>query len=196
MPFLECLWSAGGDVVREGKCGLSSDAAARSMDFLVSLGSNGLAAWDTLGNEARALEKFRRGEVAMTVTSSAAISPLGNAPFEVGVAPVSGETGPVSCWSNDVLVVFARKSGAGTTAIASLLDALTASPSMVEHMRRMGSVPVRVSVRKKVELGSGLAEAAGVARGTPLITSWNPVEIELNRYVNRALRWGTEQSTR
>lgn len=196
MPFLESFWSAGGEVVREGTCGLSSDEAVRALEFLVSLGVDGLATWDCLSNEARALDKFRRGELALTVASSFATSTLTNAPFDVGVAPVPGETGPISSWSNDALVVFARGSGAGAAELAAFFDALTASPPMIAQMSRIGSVPIRESIRMKVEVSDGLALAVGVARGTPLTTSWNAVEVELNRHLNRALRWAAEQPAR
>lgn len=196
MPFLESLWSAGGEVVREGSSGLFSDEAVRALEFLVSLGVDGLAAWDLLNDEARALEKFRRGEIALTVVSSFTTSTLTDAPFDIGVAPVPGETDPISCWSNDALVVFARESGAGAAELAAFFDALTASPPWIAQMSRIGSVPIRESVRKKVEVSGGLALAVGVARGTPLIASWNAVEVELNRNLNRALRWAATRRAR
>jgi ABC-type glycerol-3-phosphate transport system substrate-binding protein len=188
-PFLPALWSAGGDVVRSGRCRLTESVALDSVRFVLSLREEGLADPRVLGDPDRAFALFLRGDVAMTVASSAEFSRRADAGFRVQLAPIPGKTGPISVLSDDAIVVFAETGGRKGEAVARVLDALTGTMVMGRDAATSGSVPVRKSVAEEVSAAGGLSTAYNCARYTPLIGSWGAIESELARYLHLAFLW-------
>ncbi|MFA6242674.1 MAG: extracellular solute-binding protein, partial [Candidatus Hydrogenedentales bacterium] len=76
LPFLESLWSAGGDVYRDGHSALNEPAAIETMNFLWSLRNGGIASPGKFGRGDAAMSSFSTGRIAMTVASSAWLAQL------------------------------------------------------------------------------------------------------------------------
>jgi ABC-type glycerol-3-phosphate transport system substrate-binding protein len=188
LPFLDTLWSAGGDVCNRQSCLLTSAAAQEALDFVLALRRDGLAHPQGLGYPMNALELFLVGKVAMTVASSEYLARAGRAAFSVGIAPVPGKAGPVAMQSDNVIVVFARYAAAKSAAIASVLDFLT-GPDFAGP----GSVPMRRTIAKASPPTPGLAMAYEHSRNTPLVAPWGSIEFELTRYLDLAYRWTDSQ---
>jgi len=193
MPFLEALWSAGGEVYGSGPAGLAAPAASEALTFVLSLRDEGLASPTTLGNPEAALSRFMNGQAAMTVTSSANWPMAQRASFPVGVAPVPGKNGPISQLSDDVLVVFAPHQGDKRPAIMAVLDFLSGDQVQGKDAAAKGSPPVRESVRLRLAQSEGVPDGINraflVARATPPVGIWGAIYFELERYLALAYRW-------
>ncbi|MBX7259421.1 MAG: extracellular solute-binding protein [Candidatus Hydrogenedentes bacterium] len=189
LPFLESLWSAGGDVIRDGHSALAEPAAVETINFLWSLRNGRVALPGTFGRRDASMSWFYEGRIAMTVGNSAG---LAMKTPDVDVAPVPGKNGPVSMRSNDVIVAFAGRAEAKRDAIASVLDLLTGMSVQGQRAVDMGSVPARKSVAANVKVPEGLERAFAVSRATPLLRVWPEVESEVERYVLRGLWWKGE----
>lgn len=189
LPFVESLWSAGGNVCDELASGLDEAPARKALDFVLSLRREGLAYPRVWGDAESAFELFLAGRVAMTVASSRHLSRTRKAPFPVGVAPVPGEGGPISMLSDNAIVVFAKYANAKRAAIAEVLDFLTGPEMQGADALALGSVPVRVSVAKETSVPPELEEAYLHGRNTPLVGPWGAIEYELRRYLDLAYRW-------
>lgn len=193
LPFLETLWSAGGEAYGAGPTGLAAPAASESLTFVLSLRDEGLASPNTLGNPEAAFSRFMNGQAAMTVTSSANWPIAQHASFPVGIAPVPGKNGPVSQLSDDVLVVFAQYPEDKQPAIAAVLDFLSGDQVQGKDAAAKGSPPVRESVRRRLAQSErapdGIERAFSVARATPAIGVWGAIYFELERYLALAYRW-------
>ncbi|MBM3290812.1 MAG: extracellular solute-binding protein, partial [Candidatus Hydrogenedentes bacterium] len=179
-PFLESLWSAGGDVLADGACTLDRAPAHRALDFVLHV---------TRGaprSESAAFTQWAGGRLAMTVASSARLPAAARSGIAFGVAPVPGETGPISRRSDDVVVVFSREQGAGAADIATFLDWLTGPEVMGEHAAEAGSVPLRNSTRTIESRIPGVAAAYAAGRSTPLHADWSAIESELERGIAEA----------
>jgi len=186
-PFLETLWSAGGEVCNEAKCLLGSDAAHESLDFIVSLRTDGLDQPPTLTDSDGAFALFLSRRIAMTVASSENLPYTRNAKFPVAIAPVPGKNGPVSRQSDNVLIVFAKHADAKRDALATILDFLT-GPAIQDHDAiQNGSVPTRKSLAQSDSLPEGLGAAYNVSRNTPLIPAWAAIAYELDTNLGRSL---------
>ena len=193
LPFIEALWSAGGNVCDEIACGLDSREAREALDFVLSLRNDNLAHPRGLGDPERAFELFLAGRVAMTVAGSSRLPRARNAPFPVGVAPVPGKTGPISMMSDNAIVVFARYAQAKRRAIAEALDFLTGPQVQGAAALALGSAPVRASVANKLPVTAGLDQAYLHAANTPLVGPWGAIEFELSRSLYLAYRWRPSQ---
>lgn len=190
LPYLEALWSAGGDVVVKDGSGLSAPAAREALDFILALRDAGLLRPTLYMDEASAMEAFLRGHVAMTVASSAYMPRLSGLPFKAEVAAVPGKSGAVSRYSDNALVVFKKYSKAKAPAIAKVLDYVTGGSVLGPDALRMGSIPVRTSV--DAEAPDGLKTAFASGRFTPLIPAWSEVEYTLERYLRLGLLWSND----
>ncbi len=179
-PFLEALWSTGGDVVQSGTPGLATPEALRALEFVT------LATGGTARSEQVAFQDFLDGVCAMTVASSRYIARANAAGLDYVVAPVPGETGPISRRSNVAVVVFAREMGAPTAAIAAFLDWLTGSEVYTETAAINGNVPIRKSAASVGLVPVGVADAYQSGRNTPLIPQWAGAEIEVERAIAEA----------
>ncbi|MCX5758927.1 MAG: extracellular solute-binding protein [Candidatus Hydrogenedentes bacterium] len=187
LPFLETLWSAGGEVCDATKCLLDSDASHEALDFIVSLRTDGLAHPRALANPSSGLDLFLTGRVAMTVASTEHLSYTRNARFPIGLAPVPGKNGPISQQSDNVLVVFTQHANAKRAAIAAVLDFLT-GPAVQDHDAfQAGSAPTRRSLAKDAPIPEGLQAAFDNSRNTPLIPSWAAIAYELERGIGGCL---------
>lgn len=185
MPFLESLWSAGGDVCDETACLLGTDAAREAVDFVTSLYTDGLAHPRAAGDPLGALGLLLSGHVAMTVASSEYLSRVRNAPFPMGFAPVPGQHGGISQQSDNVLVVFARYARAKQAAIAEVLDFLTGPAVQDPDAFQAGSVPTRKSLATVGKIPEGLEAAYAVSRNAPLVPAWAAIAYELDSGLER-----------
>ncbi len=183
-PFLESLWSAGGEVCTNAASSLTSSEASEALDFIISLRREKLTHPAGALDPGAGTDLFVRGKVAMTVASSELLGQMKRAPFPIGVAPVPGKTNPVSMLSDNAIVVFARYARAKQPAIASLIDFLTGPEAQGE-----GSAPTRESVSKLAAVDPGLDQAFQAGRNTPLVPAWGAIEFELTRYLDLAYRW-------
>ena len=183
-PFLEALWSAGGEVCTDSASSLTSPEAGEAIDFIVSLRRDGLAHPTGMLDPSAGMDLFLRGRVAMTVASSELLGQTKKIAFPAGIAPVPGKTKPISMLSDSAIVVFARYAEAKKPAIANVLDFLTSSDVQGE-----GSAPTRESVAKILTVPAGLDPSFQAARNTPLVSSWASIEFELTRYLDLACRW-------
>jgi ABC-type glycerol-3-phosphate transport system substrate-binding protein len=192
LPFLPLLWSFGGHVFdgdtdfdeqapESPACRLNSPEARKTLDFLISLKSQNLTSLRFLCNENTAFDAFGAGNAAMTVASSRMLPYMEGSPFKVGIAPVPGQNGPTSLFSDSALVVFRRYADEKHDAIVQLLDFLTGPEVQGEAAVAVGSVPVRNSVTAKVP--EGLASAYAVAKGTPLHPALPRIEDALDQYL-------------
>ena len=189
LPFLETLWSAGGDVCDEHAGSLDTVQAREALDFILSLRDDKLAHPRGLGTPEGAFELFLDGRVAMTVASSQNLPRTRNAKFPIGIAPAPGKTGPISMLSDDALVVFAKYAEAKRPAIAAVLDFLTGPDFQGKEAAALGSVPPRAGLAKDVSPPPGLEDAYLHARNTPLVGAWASIEFELTRYLSLAYQW-------
>ncbi|HNR33828.1 MAG TPA: extracellular solute-binding protein [Candidatus Hydrogenedentes bacterium] len=187
LPYLETIWSAGGDICDETRCLLDSEAARESLDFLLSLRTDGLAHPRVLADCGGALALFLSGRLAMTVAGSEYMPQIRNAQFPIGIAPVPGKNGPVSRQSDDVLVVFAKHAHAKRAAIASLLDFLTGPAVQDQEAFQNGSAPTRKSLMKDAPLPEGIDAAYNLSRNTPLVSAWSAIAFELDAGLGRCL---------
>mgnify|MGYP005837677839 CR=1 FL=1 len=179
IPYLESLWSAGGDVYKDGACGLTRPEAIEALRFLVSLRDEGWTHPRAFSDAAAGLELFASGYVGMTAASSEYLPQLGRASFPIGVAPIPGKTAPVSSVSDNAVVVFSRYAEAKRGALAALLDYLTGPNVQGAAAVEIGSAPVRISVAERAARDNGIEDAYACARGTPLIRPWSAIEDEL-----------------
>ena len=192
LPFLPALWSAAGKVCDENRSRLTDPSSLEALEFLLALRNDGLLHPRALGDPEAGFALFLRGDVAMTVGSSAWLPRAETAGFPVGIAPIPGKSGPVSELSDNALVVFAKYAEAKRTAIARVLDLLTGPRIQGEHAVPLGAVPVRQSVAKQTTCPDGLDAAWRHAGSTPLIGPWSAIEAELRRYLERTYRWQGE----
>jgi len=184
MPFLESLWSAGGEVCSNTSSGLTSPAALEAIDFIVSLRQAGLAHPAGMLAPEAGMDLFVRERVAMTVASSEFLGQVKKTAFPVGIAPVPGKAKPVSMLSDNAIVVFARYAEAKKSAISHVADFITGPDAQGE-----GSAPTRESVAKSLRIEAGLDQSFRAGRNTPLVPSWAAIEFELARYLDLAYRW-------
>ena len=192
LPYLEMLWSAGGDVCANGTCSLHSDMAKETLDLLVTLRREKAFALPGLVTSQTGLGLLQGRRVAMTVASSEALPQLAKAPFPVTCSPIPGIHGPVARLSDNIIVVFAHHAIEKADAISKLLDYLTGSETQGAEALQKGSVPVRASVMATLAQNpnaSALDDAFRSARTPPFVFSWNAIEFELNRNLDLALRW-------
>ena len=189
VPFIETLWSAGGEVIDNGAGGLASPQAHEAMDFLLSLRDDGLVCPHGLENSDYAFQLFLAGRVAMTVASSMRLSDIGRAAFPVAVAPVPGRDEPVSMLSDNALVVFGDYATAKAAPIAAVMDFLTGPSMQGSEAVSKGSCPVRVSVTREVAVPDGLADAFRQARPAPLSGASDAIQSEIDLYLGLAYRW-------
>lgn len=189
LPFLPALWSAGGEVVRDGSCALDSAEARRALGFLLALRDEGLMHPQAIENTEYGLALFLRGDVAMTVASSEALGRVRSASFPVGIAAVPGERAPISAGAEYAVVIFARHAAAKREGLVRLVDALTGPEVQGRDAALMGSAPVRLSVAAKADTLPGLDRAYDSMRATPLVPAWGSIEMEMYRYLDRAYRW-------
>jgi multiple sugar transport system substrate-binding protein len=196
-PFLEALWSAGGDVCDEHTCLLNSPQTKEAVDFLLSL-DDCQPPYSTDYNPWPAgITSFPLDSVVMTVASSESLDlvlelvPHGT--VSVGVAPVPGKTGPVSKLSDNAIVVFTRYAEAKRAAITAALDYLT-GPEFRDS-KFAGSVPTRTSVAKRVTSPPGFEEAFHAARNTPLVPSWAAIDDVLLLHLDLANRQRMQPKT-
>lgn len=187
LPYLETIWSAGGDICDETRCFLDSDAARESLDFLLSLRTDGFAHPRVLADAGGAFALFLAGRIAMTVAGSDWLPQARNAPFPAGFAAVPGKNGPVSRQSDDVLVVFSKHASAKRDAIAALLDFLTGPAVQDRDAFQNGSAPTRKSLMKEAPLPEEIGAAYSLSRNTPLIPAWPAVAFELDAGLGRCL---------
>jgi len=187
LPYLETIWSAGGDICDDTRCWLDSDAARESLDFLVSLRTDGLAHPRALADPGGAFALFLSGRVAMTVAGSDCFPHARNAPFPVGCAAVPGKNGPVSRQSDDVLAVFAQHANAKYAAIAALLDFLTGPAIQDGDALRNGSAPTRKSLLQDAPLPDGIDAAYCLSRNAPLVPAWSAIAFELDAGLGQCL---------
>lgn len=183
MPFLETLWSAGGEVCDATRCLLGSDTAREAIDFIVSLKTEGLL----FPHPTDGVELLLRGRTAMTVAGSEYLPCTRGAEFPIGLAPVPGKKGPISRQSDNVLVVFAKRAEGKRAAISAVLDFLTGPAVQDRDALQNGSFPVRRSCGKETAMPEGLEAAYVVSRNTPILPSWAAIEHELDR-LTQALR--------
>jgi multiple sugar transport system substrate-binding protein len=187
MPFIEALWSAGGDVCSENRSGLDSPAALEALEFTLSLRDAKLTHNAFLQDPDAGLRLFLSGDAAMTVASSELLPEVIRASFPVGIAPLPGKNGPISAFSDNALVVFTQNAQAKRESILSLLDFLTRVSA-----RTAGAASVREDIAA-TNTNPGLEQAFGVARNTPLTPSWGAIEFELARGLDLAARWRLEK---
>ncbi|MDZ4858195.1 MAG: extracellular solute-binding protein [Candidatus Hydrogenedentes bacterium] len=180
VPFVEALWSAGGDVINNGRGALDTPAAARALHFVLD------ATADVPRGEDSSFREFTEGKIAMTAASSQRFAQAAKGGFPVGIAPVPGETGPISRRSNDAVVVFARDGGADSAAIAALIEWLTGPSVYSEKAQQTGNVPIRKSITNSDAVQPGFLEAYASGRNTPLVSDWGTIEAEVNRAVAQA----------
>ena len=192
VPYVEMLWSARGDVCTNGACSLNSDAAKEALDLFTGLQRAKAYAQPGLVTQQTGLGLLAARRAAMTVASSEALPQLSKAPFAVACSPIPGKHGPVSRLSDAILVVFAHHAIEKADAISKLLDYLTGAETQGAEALKMGSVPVRTSVRATLTLNPNeatLDDAFCSARTPPFVFSWNAIEFELDRNLDLALRW-------
>ena len=198
LPFLETLWSAGGQVCDEESCKLNTPEAREALDFILSLRDEKLA-HPRVMDAVDGLDLFLAGRVAMTVASSEYLSRVQKASFPVGIGPVPGMTGPISQLSDSALVVFAKDAATKRSAIAAVLDFLTGPSFQGKEALAIGSLPVRTSIaqdlRERQSPDGALTSPAGFeqafsrAKNTPLVGPWGAIEFELARHLDLAFRW-------
>ncbi len=181
LPFLETLWSAGGEVCNATKCLLDSNAAGEALDFIVSLRTDGLVHPRATGDPVSALDLFLAGRVAMTVASTEYLSYTHNVKFPIGLASVPGKSGPISQQSDNVLVVFAQHANAKRAAITAALDFLTGPAIQDRDAFQNGSTPTRNSLATDAPIPEGIETAFDNSRNTPLIPPWAAIAYELMR---------------
>jgi len=186
-PYLEGLWSAGGAVVRDGRCMLQEPAALATLNFLLQLREEGLTRTSLLEDPAYAMRLFETGRTAMTVGSSSHLDQAEELAFPVGVAPVPGKDGPISSLADTALVVFQRHAYPKRHAIEALLGYLSAPQA--HGVDIPGSVPVRKSVDENHSALPQLETAFEHAQAPTLIPPWSNIEFELYRQLGRAFRW-------
>ena len=186
-PFLEALWSTGGDVLHSNRSALNSPEAMRALEFTLER-RGGIP-----GDEEAAFAQYLRGELPMTVAQSNLVVKTRALAFPERLAPVPGETGPISRRSNDALVVFVRGQGACAASLSSFLDWLTGPQVMGERAAHDGSVPIRKSVQAEGALPEGVLDAYVAAKNTPLHPEWGAVEAELALGLAEAYRAVTER---
>lgn len=179
-PFLEALWSADGNVLIDGVCGLDRPEALGALDFVMEVTRG------TLRAEASAFEQWSSGQLAMTVASSSRLPAAKLSEIDFGIAPVPGETGPIARRSNDAVVVFVRDVGASGESIAGFLEWLTGPQVMGESATDVGSVPIRKSLQKFESRIPGVVSAYVSGRNTPLHPDWGGIESELEMAISRA----------
>lgn len=184
LPFVELLWSAGGDVCTNTACTLDSAEAREALDFIVGLRNDRLAHPAGVRDPGAGLDLFLSGKAAMTVASSEFLGQIRKSAFPIGFASVPGKTKPVSMLSDNAIVVFARNAQAKRAAISAVLEFLTGPDAQAE-----GSAPVRESLMKSFAAIPGLDQAFVAARNTPLVPSWGAIEFDLARYLDLAYRW-------
>lgn len=189
VPFIETLWSAGGDVCDAQGCGLNRPEAHEALRFILGLRDARLAHPYALGNPEQAFDLFLMGKVAMTVASSDRLTRAQQAPFPVGVAPIPGKSGPISRLSDSAVVVFGRYAAAKVAAITQVVAFLTGKDLQGAEAALRGSVPVRFDVAPDAAVPPGMTEAYRAARNTPLVGPWGAVEFELGRYLSLAYRF-------
>jgi hypothetical protein len=170
---MEALWSADGDVLVNGKSGLGRPEAIRALNYVLDITRNAVR------SEEAAFQLWVTGQLAMTVASSRHVPAANTAGFAYGLAPVPGETGPISRRSNDAVVVFVREGGADALRIAAFLDWLSGPRVMGERAAADGSVPLRESAREFEALIPEVTEAYMAARNTPLHPEWGAIESEV-----------------
>lgn len=184
LPFMEMFWSAGGEISFEKTSGcLDEEHALDTLRFLLALRTEELMYPRPLSDESAGLELFARGRVAMTVASSRFLPQCKTLPFEISLAPLPGKNGPISRLSDNVLIVFSDYAESKKRPIASLLEFLTGPEVQGASSLELGAVPIRSTMRKEVNIQSGLLEAFAVARSAPLVRPWGMVEDELRRMV-------------
>jgi ABC-type glycerol-3-phosphate transport system substrate-binding protein len=189
LPFIEALWSAGGDICRDGQCGLDAPEAHAALDFILELRNARYAHERAVGNPSGAFDLFLSGGALMTVASSEFLPRVQEARFPVGIAPEPGKSGPISMMSDNAIVVFRRYSEAKHAAIAEALSFLTGPDIQGAQAAARGSMPVRSSVAGQVQAPAGLAEAYACAQSTPLVGAWGAIEFELQRHLSLAYRF-------
>ncbi|MCP4640882.1 MAG: extracellular solute-binding protein [bacterium] len=188
-PYLPALWSAGGAVVDGTTCGLAEPTALETLEYILALRDDGLMHPHTFLDPVTGLSLFLRGDVAMTVASSADVAKMKGATFAWEIAPIPGKEGPVSMLADDVLVAFGEYAEAKQKAIAAAIDQLIGSHILGEAAARRGSVPIRKSVLEEVTTPQPLLAAYDHARCTPLVGPWNEIEGQLMRHLVLAYRY-------
>lgn len=181
-PFMEALWSADGNVLIDGVCGLDRPEAISTLDFVMEVTRR------TLRTEASAFEQWSSGQLAMTVASSSRLPAANSSEVDFGIAPVPGETGPIARRSNDAVVVFARNDGASAESIAEFLEWLTGPQVMGGSAANAGSVPLRKSQQEFESRIPAIASAYISGKNTPLHPDWGGIESELERAIARAFQ--------
>lgn len=189
VPFLELLWSAGGDICEANRARLDAPPARAALDFILGLRDAALLHPRGIAEPASGFALFLSGQVAMTVASSRNAPRLKEVSFATAMAPVPGKLGPVSRQSDAALVVFRRRSRRRLPAVAAALDFLTGPRLQGVSAIELGSSPVRVSVAEAAKAPAGLDAAYRHSRNAPPIPVWAAIESELERCLHLAYRW-------
>lgn len=189
LPYIEALWSAGGEVCELNQSGLTAPPALRTLHFLLELRDTGRTDARMLENSAWAFAAFLNGQAAMTAGSSEWLPRTRDAKFPVGLAPLPGEHGPVSRLGDMAIVVFAEHAPPKREGIVAVLDFLTGPTVQGAEAAARGSMPVRQSVLDTVEVPEGLREAYTAAKAPPFVGVWNAAEYELFGCLALAYRW-------
>ncbi|HQE82814.1 MAG TPA: extracellular solute-binding protein [Candidatus Hydrogenedentes bacterium] len=192
VPFVESLWSAGGRVCELNQSGLTAPAAMRTLEFLLELRDSGRTEARMLQDPAWGFSAFLNGDVAMTVGSSEWLPQTFDVKFPVGMAPVPGESGPVSRLGDMALVVFAKYAPAKRNGIVAVLDFLTGPTVQGTEAAFRGSMPVRQSVADTAEIPAGLREAYAAAQAPPFTGVWSAAEFELWSALELTYRWADQ----
>ena len=192
LPFLEMLWSAGGEVCRNNTCELQSDAAKETMAFFSTLQREKRFVYRGMIPAQTGLALLTNHQAAMTVASSDVWPQLRKAPVPVQCSPIPGKNGPISRLSDNIIVVFSRHAMEKAEAITKLLDYLTGNEVQGMAALEMGSVPVRKSILAICDRSPEalpLDETYRNGKTPSLVFSWNAIESELNRNLDLAFRW-------
>ena len=199
-PYLEALWSTGGEPYLGLESELDQAGAMSALHYLLSLRDQDFARGELMQSEGTAFDYFERGRIAMTVASGSKLSQINGKGISYTVGPVPGENGPVARFEGLAIVVFARDAEMREPAIQAVLDYLTGEHVQGGTAWDEGSAPVRRSVYEKARQGEAGAireavdEAFRSARSTPLDGIWNQVEGILVNMVDSALRWKPESA--
>ncbi len=185
-PFVEALWSAGGEVCDALGSTLDTVPAREALEFILALRDDGLAHPRAIEDPGLGVALFLRGDVAMTVASSAEWPRMREAGFPVAMSAVPGKTVPVTRRSDDAIVVFRRHAASKGGAIVAALDFLTGD--VQRGHAAAGAAPLRQGAPAD-SVPAGLQDAFACGRNTPLVGSWGAVEFEMMRYLRRAFEW-------
>jgi ABC-type glycerol-3-phosphate transport system substrate-binding protein len=169
-PFVEGLWSAGGDLLDDsGASLLDRPEALETLEWLLSLRDDELMHPGALLRPETGLARLLQGRCAMTVADHGSLPR--NTPFQVTVSPVPGKSGPVSRLDMAVWAVIPGPDGASRDALTAVLDWL---------------------LENAEPLPDAVAEALPHARAPRTAPGWTQAESSLASAIDRAARYAPE----